>query len=103
MFKLEPNPTFKAKVGIPVPGQEKPAFVDFEFKALTRTELEQWFTDSRDKPDEERLPLIIVGWAGVDATYSDESLAKMLDRFPGSSRAIVQKFTDELTGARLGK
>lgn len=66
MLKLTPAPTFKAKVGIPIPGGDKPVQVEFEFRAMSRTELQQWFTDSRDRPDEERLPLVVTGWAGVD-------------------------------------
>lgn len=102
MLKLDPQPTFKIKVGIPVPGQDKPTQVEFEFRALSRAEMQQWFTDSRDKPDEERIPLIVVGWSGVDQSYSADMLAKMLDRYPGAAGAIVKRFVDELTGARLG-
>ena len=102
MLSLNPKPTFKASVGIPIPGEEKPVNVKFEFNGLSRTELQQWFTDSKDKTDEERLPLIIVNWFGIDEPYTVENLARLLDRYPGSAHAIVRKFTDEVTGQKLG-
>ena len=102
MLTLSPNPTFKAKVGIPVPGQEKPVMVEFEFVAMTRSELEQWGTDSKDREDDERVPLIVRGWVGVDKPFSHDALLTMLDQYPGSARAMVSVFYRELTGARLG-
>jgi hypothetical protein len=40
-LRLKANPTFRAKVAIPVPG-EKPVEVEFEFKHMKRGELEDW-------------------------------------------------------------
>ena len=37
MFKLQPNPTFRTKVGIVLPGQQKPAEIEVEFKFLSRS------------------------------------------------------------------
>ena len=102
MLKLEKNPTFKTKVGIPVAGQKEPVMVEFEFIGMSRTELKRWGDESRDQPDEDRIPMLIRGWSGVDQPFSEDNLLRLLDEYAGSGRAIVAKFYEEVTGARLG-
>lgn len=101
MLKLQPDPTFKSKVGIPVPAG-KPVQVEFEFKAKTRTQLQQYLRDSEGREDAENLAEIVTGWAGVDTPYSAEALAVLLDNYVGSARAILDTYIEQLTRARTG-
>jgi len=101
MLKLQPKPTFKAKVAIPIPGG-KPAQVEFEFNALTRTDLQQYLTDSEGRSDSDNLSEIVCGWSGVDTPFSSEALSQLLDNYVGAARAILDKFIEELTKARAG-
>lgn len=111
MLKLTPNPTFKAKVGIPIPG-EKDVPVVFEFRHMTREELKAWVKPRLEAPpvdaDAESLPdpliaaaqEVVVGWTGIDEAFSPEALLVLFDNYPGSAFAIVQAFSDELGKAR---
>lgn len=101
MFKLNPDPTFWAKVGIPVPGGDEVS-VDFEFKALSRKALQQFLTDSKGREDIDNLSEVVVGWKGVDKPFSRETLELLLENYVASAKVIWQRFLDELTAARLG-
>jgi hypothetical protein len=100
MFKLQPNPTFKAKVAITVPGQDKPAMVEMEFKHMSREAVREYFENLAGKSDAEALAVVVVGWSGVDEAYSQEALAVLLDNFPSAAASIFDTFRSELFEAR---
>ena len=102
MFKLQPNPTFTAKVGITVAGQIKPAEVEFEFKHLSRKQVSAFFDRLRDEKieDAEALGEIVVGWKGIDQPYSAETLATLLDNYPAAARDLFAAFSRELMESR---
>ena len=101
MLKLQPNPTFKCKVGIPVPGEEKRVDVTFTFRHMTRSEFEA-FNPSGEQ-DADTLLRIVAGWGSdIDGEFSRETLAKLVDIYPGSAYAIAHAFATELHGNRLG-
>ena len=101
MLKLQPDPTFRAKVGIPVPGS-KPVSVEFEFRAMTRPQLQQYLNDSADRQDLENIGAIVCGWAGVDSPFSTEALGQLLDNYVGSARAILDTYLEQFSKARSG-
>lgn len=103
MFKLNPNPTFKASVIIPTT-DTKDASIMFEFKHKGRKALKE-FVDSLNagdvtREDEDALGELIVGWSGVDEKYSPEALATLLDAYPGASRAIFEAYNIALLEGR---
>jgi hypothetical protein len=104
-LKLQPNPTFSAKVEIPVPGQDQPEVVDFIFAHMDRDEFKA-FTDpevAAQRSDMDSLRRIVRGWGSeVDAPFSDDALAKLIKAYHGAAYAISAKFVAELTKARLG-
>lgn len=100
MFKLQPNPTFKARVSITIAGQDKPAMVEMEFKHLSREAVREYFETLGGKTDTEALAVIVVGWSGVDQAYSAESLAILLDNYPSAAKSIFDTFRSELFEAR---
>jgi hypothetical protein len=103
MLKLQPNPTFKAKVSIPTPGGEK-VEVELTLRHMTREGLEQFLTgpEAKDRSDEDSIMAIVSAWSGVDAEFSRDSVALLLQQYHAAGRAIVSAWVSELTQARLG-
>lgn len=102
MLKLQPNPTFKAKVGIPVPGQKADAQVEFEFRYMTREDWEQLIQSREKMTDDEAAAEVVVGWSGVDEAFSPDAMAKMLKFFPTAGTAIAEVYLRELFKAKQG-
>ena len=100
MFKLNPNPTFKARVEISTPGSATPASIEIEWKHLSRTGIKRFFEGLTDKTDAEALGQIIVGWSGIDAEYCPENLALLLDNYPAASVELFDAYRRELMEAR---
>lgn len=100
MFKLQPNPTFKAPVEIHVAGQAKPARIEVEFKYLKRDEMADFFSTLSGRKDEDALADIVVGWSGVDAPYSVEALAQLLNNYLPAARALFDAFMTGLNEAK---
>ena len=100
MFKINPNPTFTAKVPLSVPGESKRATVDVEFKHLSRKAIQEFFQNLEGKTDAESLGEIIVGWKGIDAPFSAQSLETLLDNYPAAGRELFEAFRVELMEAR---
>ena len=102
MLKLQPNPTFWAKVGVHVPGQDKPVEVEFEFAHMTRDEYAAFSERTKGQEDAEVLGVILRGWKGVDAPFTAENLAKLLTQYHSAAYSIASTYGAELTRARLG-
>lgn len=100
MFKLQPNPTFKSKVQISIPGADKPAALEIEFKHLARPKIKEFFEGLEGKTDAEALGEIIVGWVGVDAPYSADSLQTLLDNYPAAGGELFEAFRRDLLESR---
>lgn len=98
-FKLDPNPTFKANVGIPVPGEE-PAQIPFEFKYYAEDEWDAYLKEHPGINIRDTLFDIVLSWEIDGEPFSRESLIKMFNKYPGSVNAIWQKFNDERYGIR---
>lgn len=100
MFKINPNPTFTAKVQLSVPGQDRRETVDIEFKHLSRKDIKNFFEGIEGKTDAESLGEIIVAWKGIDAPFSAANLEQLLDNYPASARELYEAFRAELMEAR---
>ena len=99
-LKLNPEPTFKAKVGIPVPGG-KPVEVGFTFKHRTREDLLAWIEASREATDAESIMECVAAW-DLDDEFTAENVARLCNNYVGAGGAIVSAYLDELRGARRG-
>jgi len=103
MFKLQPNPTFKAEVLIPVPGG-KPGKITAIFKHKGKKELQSFFeslqTEGDQRSDVDALGELLAGWEGVDDKFSEENLGILLDAYPGSAMAFFETFRKEALEAR---
>lgn len=99
-FKLEANPTFKAKVLIPVPG-EKVAEVEFIFKHRTQKAFDEWLETADGKTNVDVTMDIACGWELADP-FDAESIEKLFQNYMGSPKALINTYISELTSARLG-
>lgn len=96
-LKLTAEPTFKTKVGIPVPGA-KPAEIEFTFRHKTRAEATAWIEQPAGE-DADALMQIVVGWE-LDDEFNRENMALLCDQYGGASREIVNVYLRELAGTR---
>lgn len=95
MFKLQPKPTFWAKVPLSIPGEAKPAEIDVEFKWLGKAALKTYFEGLADKEDVAALGEIVNDWKGPDAPYTQENLGRLLDAYPASAMELFDAFRRE--------
>ena len=103
-LRLNPSPTFSVKVGIPVPGQEQAEQIVCVFKHMTRDEYAAFSSPEQAdaRSDLDSLCALLAGWEGVDAPFSRDALAKVLQAYHGAAHAIATAYVTELTKARLG-
>lgn len=99
-FSLAPNPTFKAKVLIPVPGQSAEA-VEFTFKGRTREAFKDFIEGLKDREDVDVVMDIASGWE-LDDAFDKKNVETLCENYLGAARAIIEKYLAELTQARLG-
>ena len=96
-FKLKPNPTFKADVTIPVPGDE-PGIVTFTFKHRPIKELAD-LEKVEGKHISQFLLEITEGWALSDE-FNQSNVETLLDNYPRAGEAIMKAYYAELLGNR---
>ena len=98
-LSLVANPTFKAKVGIPVAGGESIDTV-FTFKHRTKDELDEFIKTRADKSDAESFLDMVSGWDLQDE-FTPENVETLLQNYIGTGLAAFRVYIDELLGARL--
>lgn len=105
MFKLNPNPTFKASVKVSVPGGD-PLPIEFEFKHKTRTGLSEWQANHGGKKDADIVPEFIVGWSGVinetgdQEPWSVEAFQKLCENYPAAALEVYAGYVSALTESK---
>lgn len=105
-LKLQPNPTFKCKVDIPVPGCEAVP-VEFEFRHRVAADAYKFYGEwlARDEfggdGDTEMLYALIAGW-DIEEDYSRDNLALLLANYPAAGQALVDGYLDGLLNRRRG-
>jgi hypothetical protein len=108
-FKLQPAPTFKAKVGIHRPG-ETPAEIEFTFKYRDQEERKEFFSGASELSDIDFMMEIVCGWELEDA-FTKDNLTLLANNWMGTPLngqprslgiAIAHRYVEELSGARLG-
>lgn len=97
---LTANPSFKAKVEIPVAGS-KPAEVEFTFRHKSKDALKEWLESMQDKEDAETILEVVTGW-DLDDPFDKAAIEKLAQNYVGSISAIIAKYISELTGKSLG-
>jgi hypothetical protein len=97
-LKLTANPTFKAKVGIPVAG-EKPVEVEMEFKHRTKSALNEFIETRAGKTDLESFLDMVVGWELTDE-FNNDSVETLLENYAGAGLATFETYINQLVQAR---
>ena len=98
-LKLVANPTFKAKVAVPVAGGPDVP-VEFVFKHRTKTALDAWIGSRADKGDAESFMEMIEGW-DLEDVFSRESVDTLLENYIGTALATYRVYVDELVKAKV--
>lgn len=101
MAKLSINakPTFKAKVGIPIPGED-PVQIEFTFKHRTKDQLDELTKSLPGKSDAESFMEMVSGWDFAEE-FNKESVETMLQNYIGAALATYRKYVDELVQAKI--
>ena len=94
-FTLEPSPTFKAAVNIPVPGA---GFVPvaFFFKHRDRDGFKELADGMAERDPINLLLDIACGWE-LEEPFDSINLTKLTDRYLGAFQAILDTYFGELT------
>jgi len=106
MFKINPSPTFRAKVPLTVPGAEERSVIEIEFRHKGRTAFTAWWDSVLARKDAAVLGDVIVAWDGViddkgdPVVYSPEALAQLLDNYPASAMDILTTYRRALWESR---
>lgn len=96
---LTPNPTFSAKVGIPVPGKGR-VQTEFTFKHMSRKDVLAWVEAAKDKSDAEYVMGICTGWE-LDDAFTLENVEALCNTYMGAGAEIVSTWMAELRGAQV--
>jgi hypothetical protein len=106
VFKLQPAPTFHTKVGLSVPGIERPFDISMEFRHKTADAYIDWVKRSINRAAVDALHEVVVSWAGVvdeggaSVAYSHSALATLLNNYPPAKEEIYIAYQVELTKAK---
>lgn len=98
-LKLNPDPTFTAKVAVPVPGGD--AEVKMTFKYRTRDEVRAWMDAKKDESEAEILAEFVLGW-DLDDEFELGNIERACKAYPGFYTATITKYLRELAGVREG-
>lgn len=98
-FKLQPDPTFKAKADIPVPGAE-PAPLQLEFKHFSQSGWDAYLKEHDGIKVRDALFDVVVGWEIDGVPFSREAFDTLLDEYPGAEAAIWNAYHAERFGNR---
>lgn len=118
-YTLETDPTFKAEVGLHMPGKGSAKIV-LEFKARTRRELDEFqqqlakdaeafreltvgepTLEQTMRAEAKQIMGVAVGW-NLPAAFNEDNLLILLDNTPNAMRVILDAYLRELVGARAG-
>lgn len=98
-FRLKPDPTFWARVEIPVPGAD-PVPLEIEFRHKRRDDAMQFADSLSSRAPLESMRDVVVGWRGADVEFSEASLAELDANYLGAAERILVVYLEELRGAR---
>jgi len=97
-IKLQPSPTFKAKVMVHIPGNE-PEPVEFTFKHRNRKALREYAESMEGKSDAELIMDLATGWDLADA-FNAENVGLLAENYFAAPGAVWTTYIAELTKAK---
>lgn len=97
-ISLAGEATFKATVSIPVPGG-RTADVEWVFAWMEGDDFKEWLANLAGAEDIDALMDISRGW-DLDEEFGKPNVEKLRQKYIGATRAVLDKFISELSGAR---
>lgn len=97
-ISLDLTPTFKATVQIPVPGKGTGP-VEFTYKYRDREAFKEFTELLKDMEDVEMIMDVASGW-DLDEPFDKAHVEKLVAKYIGAPRAILDTYITEQTGAR---
>jgi hypothetical protein len=101
-LNLEPEPTFVAKVEIPVAGEGRADVISITFKYRTRKELTAFVDTRHEHSDVESFLDMVTSWDIDNLPFTRENVERLLEVRIGAAGAVYNKYLEELTKARQG-
>ena len=98
-LKLNPDPTFRKGVEVPVPGGS--AEINCEFKYRDRDEVEAWWTKNENASAAEVVLDCVVSW-DLDDELTAENVKLLCKRYPQAGHQIIHQYLRDLAGIRQG-
>ncbi|KQP43909.1 phage tail assembly chaperone [Pseudorhodoferax sp. Leaf274] len=100
-FSLDIEPTFTATVKIPVPGKSAHP-IEFTFKHRDEDAFKEFGKKLKSyKNDTDAVMDIACGW-DLEQPWERENVEKLVKRYLGSAKAIIDKYALVNSGAELG-
>lgn len=99
-LSLNPNPTFCAKVEVPLPGAA-PEKVQFTFRHRTADDLKKFVAESADAEGVDTIMAMATGW-DLEEAFTRENVALFAQNYIGAARAAFEVYLFELARVRLG-
>jgi len=97
-FKLQPDPTFKAKVKIPVAGESKASEVEFTFKFRGRDELTALLERNKTQGRVATVMEMAVGWELSDE-FNEDNIRLLDETYIGALDRVADTYWEEHTKA----
>lgn len=97
-LKLVPDPTFKAKVPIPVPGG-KTTPVEFTFRYRNADEMAEFGKTLEGREDLDLMLDIASGW-DLAEPFDKDNVGLLLKSYAGCAWPILRTYMDELNAAK---
>ncbi len=104
IIKLNPDPTFKAVVGVSIAGHAEPVPVEFEFKYFPADEREAFFEQLKTEETSinDALGKLIVGWGKqIDSPFSGQALQQFLRNYPAAGKDIWHGYVCEVGASKV--
>lgn len=99
-LRLVADPTFKAKVGIPVAGGDEVPVV-MTFKHRTKTQLDEFIGSRSGVSDYDTFMAMVEGW-DLEEPFTPENVTLLLENYIGAAVSTLRTYIDELVKARVG-
>ena len=97
-LKLVAEPTFTAKVGIPVAGGDA-VEVLLTFRHRTKSALDAWVKDRGEKSDEDTFMGMVSGWELTDE-FNTANVKVLLENYIGTGIAAYRVYIDQLVQSK---
>lgn len=99
-LKLTAEPTFVAKVPVPIAGTDAPSVeVSMTFRHRTKTDLDAWVKTRDNRSDLESFLEMVVGWE-LEEEFNSDSAKQLLENYIGTGLATFLVYMEQLVKAK---